>query len=162
KALRPATRPLAIRFPADFIGKSPTGLVNKGIPQIPSFMEERLMASQRTVRKAANFHDRLSRLTHHPACQLLGETGAKPIQSGSRKFEIDPEEDVYLGGDVYRVRVVDESIPAGKAVVVVTLMSGRQQQLYLQCDQCSAPCEHVGAALGFLLEEKSLLGLAAP
>ena len=42
------------------------------------------------------------------------------------------------------------------------LMSGRQQQLFLQCDQCGAPCDHAGAAVDFLLQEKSLLGLAAP
>lgn len=126
------------------------------------FTDEIAMPQPRTVRKVATFHDRLSRLTHHQACQLLGETGAKLIQAGSRKFEIDPEEDVYLGGDVFRVRVMDQAIPAGKAIVVLTLMSGRQQQLYLQCDQCGAPCEHAGAAIGFLLEEKSLLGLAAP
>lgn len=120
------------------------------------------MAKPSAVRKVASFHDRLSRLTYHQACQFLGETGAKLIQAGSRKFEIDPEEDVYLGGDVFRVRVVDPAIPAGKAVAVITLMSGRQQQLFLQCDQCGAPCEHVGAAIGFLLDEKSVLGLAAP
>lgn len=120
------------------------------------------MSQTRTVRKVAAFQDRLSRLTHHQACQLLGENGAKLLQAGQRKFEIDPEEDVYLGGDLFRVRVPDHSIPAGKAVVVITLMSGRQQQLFQQCDQCSAPCEHAGAALCFLLQEKSLLGLAAP
>jgi superfamily II DNA or RNA helicase len=120
------------------------------------------MAPPRTVRKALSFHDRLSRLTHHQAYQLLGEHGAKLIQAGRRKFDVDPEEDVYLGGDLFRVRVNDCGVPGGKAVVVVTMISGRQQQLHLRCDQCGTPCEHAGAALGLLLEEKSFLGLAAP
>lgn len=29
-------------------------------------------------------------------------------------------------------------------------------------DSCDAPCHHVGAALGYLLDAKSVLGLAAP
>ena len=53
-------------------------------------------------------------------------------------------------------------MPDGKAVVVITMMSGRLQQLHLRCDQCDVPCEHAGAALGLLLAEKSMLGLAAP
>ena len=50
-----------------------------------------------------SFRDRLSRLTQHQAAQLLGEHGNKLIQAGSRKFDPDPEDDAYLGGDLFRV-----------------------------------------------------------
>lgn len=121
------------------------------------------MATKGAAKNASvSFQDRLSRLTHHQACQLLGEGGEKLLKVGSRKWEIDPEQDVYVGGDLFRVRVFDGDVPGGKAVVVLTAMSGRKSQLHLVCDQCQTPCEHAGAALGLLLHEKSQLGLAAP
>ncbi len=109
--------------------------------------------------KANVFHQRLARLTHYQACQLLGEQGAKLIAAGS-KLLIDTEEDVYLGGDLYRVRVPAET--ADVAIVTITLNSGRKKQLQLNCDQCEVRCEHIGGALAHLLEAKSTMGLAAP
>lgn len=120
------------------------------------------MAAKTGKKPELTFHQRLGRLTAHQAGLLLGEHGAKRISTGGRKFDVDPEADVYLGGDLLRVRVPDAGVPGGKALVVVTLMSGRQKQLYLQCDQCQVPCEHQGAALDLLLREKTFLGLAEP
>ncbi len=113
-------------------------------------------------RRRVSFTEQLSRLTWHQACKLLGDEGDALIRTGSRKWDVDPAADVYLGGDLYRVNVGDHDMPGGKAVVVVTRMTGKSRDLHLQCDQCEGPCEHAGAALGVLLEEKLSLGLAAP
>ncbi len=106
------------------------------------------------------FHQRLARLTHYQACQLLGPEGRKLIQSGSLKFEVETERDVYLGGDLYRVRIPMSA--ASIVVVTITMNSGRDKQLQLNCEHCSKNCEHMGAALGHLLDAKSTMGLAAP
>lgn len=122
------------------------------------------MAGVRTTarRRGVAFTEQLSRLTWHQACKLLGDNGDQLIRKGSRRWSVCPEEDVYLGGDLFRVRVRDDELPGGKAIVVVTRLTGRSRELHLKCDQCDAPCEHAGAALGLLLEEKMYLGLAAP
>src|SRR5713226_760889 len=62
------------------------------------------------------FHDRLSRLTFIQAAKLLGEEGRKLIMHGA-KYEIDVKEEVYLTGDLLRVRLRDG------AVATLTLMS---------------------------------------
>ena len=53
--------------------------------------------------KHLTLRDRLSRLTYVRACQLLGPQGAQLIREGSN-FEIDVERDVYLRGDLFRVK----------------------------------------------------------
>ncbi len=98
--------------------------------------------------------DRLSRLNFTQACKLLGEEGRQLIQRGG-KFEIDLEEQVYLEGNLFRVKFDD-------AVVTITLMAGARDRLHWNCTACQWPCEHAGAAFSLLLEEKSALGLAAP
>jgi len=98
--------------------------------------------------------DRLSRLTFTQACKLLGEEGRQLIQRGG-KFEIDLDEQVYLAGDLYRVKFSD-------AVVTITLMADAKNRLHWNCTACQWPCEHAGAAFSLLLEEKTALGLAAP
>lgn len=110
--------------------------------------------------KVNPFHQRLARLTHYQACQLLGPAGRKLIVTGSQEYEVETERDVYLGGDLYRVRLD----PDGNDVVVVTITmnSGRDKQLQVNCDHCDKCCTHMGAALGHLLEAKSTMGLAAP
>ncbi|MEZ6133492.1 MAG: DEAD/DEAH box helicase [Pirellulaceae bacterium] len=111
--------------------------------------------------KVNPFHQRLARLTHYQACRLLGDSGNKLIVAGGR-FELETERDVYLGGDLYRVRVGDPDLPNGLAVVTITLNSGRNKQLQLNCDSCQTSCEHMGGALHHLLDAKSTMGLAAP
>ena len=69
--------------------------------------------------------------------------------------EIDIDQDVYLGGDLFRLRL-------NGAVVTITQMAEADQRLHWNCTQCPAACEHVGAALSLILEEKMALGLAAP
>jgi hypothetical protein len=113
-------------------------------------------------RKGNPFHVRLASLTYYQACQLLGERGAELIRQSERSFEIDSDRDVYLGGDLYRVRIADHNVVGGMAIATFTLQSARSKQLQPNCDQCDVPCEHQAAALTYLLDAKSVLGLAAP
>ncbi|MCI0332754.1 MAG: DEAD/DEAH box helicase [Planctomycetes bacterium] len=101
-----------------------------------------------------SLRDRLSRLNFTQACKLLGEEGRQLIQRGG-KFEINLEEQVYLEGDLFRVKFED-------SVVTITLMADARDRLHWNCTTCQWPCEHAGAAFSLLLEEKSALGLAAP
>ena len=98
--------------------------------------------------------DRLSRLTFTQACKLLGDEGKQLIQRGG-KFEIKLDEQVYLEGDLYRVKFDD-------AVVTVTLTAEAKDRLRWNCTACALPCDHAGAAFSLLLEEKTALGLAVP
>ena len=98
--------------------------------------------------------DRLSRLNFTQACKLLGEEGRQLIQRGG-KYEIDLDEQVYLEGDLFRVKFAD-------AVVTITLLAEARDRLHWNCTACQWPCEHAGAAFSLLLEEKTALGLATP
>ena len=98
--------------------------------------------------------DRLSRLSYTSACKFLGERGKWLIQEGG-KHEIDIDERVYLGNDLFRL-----SFP--ECTVTITLMAEARNRLHWNCTLCTAACEHVGAAFSLILEEKMALGLAAP
>ena len=106
--------------------------------------------------------DRLSRLTYIGACQLLGERGKELIQQGSRYDSIDVERDVFLGKDLFRLRLPDYSENGSPPVVTITLIAAARNRLHFNCTACKQTCEHVGAAFSLILEEKSLLGLAEP
>ncbi len=116
------------------------------------------------ARKSAvnRFHQRLGTLTYSQACKLLGDDGAGLIQSGGRIFEIQSDRDVFLGGDLFRVRVEDPDVDGGVAVASITLSSDRKKQLAVNCDCCEIPCVHLGTSLEYLLDAKSVLGLAMP
>ncbi|MGD2110036.1 MAG: DEAD/DEAH box helicase [Phycisphaerae bacterium] len=98
--------------------------------------------------------DRLSRLTYRQACRLLG-TGAEQLIRRGGAYDIDIGGDVYLCDDLFRLNL-------NGAVVTVTSMAEADQHLRWNCTQCQTACEHVGAALSLILEEKMALGLAAP
>jgi len=98
--------------------------------------------------------DRLSRLNFDRACKLLGAGGDKLIHEGGH-FEINIDEDVYLGEDLLRVRL-------NGAVATITEMAEAKQRLRWNCTLCNSACVHVGAAVSLVLEEKVALGLAAP
>lgn len=108
------------------------------------------------------FHQRLGALTYYQACQLLGDDGSMLMHSGARLFEIQSDRDVFLGGDLYRVRISDNAVDGGVAIATVTLKSNRSKQLQCNCDQCESPCTHLGAALDYLLDSKTALGMAMP
>ena len=101
-----------------------------------------------------SLRDRLSRLTFPEACKLLGPDGSKLIRTGGA-YEIDIQEDVRWAGDLFRLRLND-------AVVTITTQAEARNRLRWNCTRCSTACEHVGAALSLILEEKTALGLAAP
>ncbi len=55
-------------------------------------------------RRELTLKDRLSRLTYVQACKLLGTEGERLIRHGGG-YEIDIDEDVYFGGDLFRLRL---------------------------------------------------------
>lgn len=112
--------------------------------------------------KVNRFHQRLGTLTYVQACRLLGDEGSRLIQLGGQSFEIQSDRDVFLGGDLLRIRVEDCEVEGGVAIASMTLSSDRKKQLALNCDRCDFPCSHLGAAMEYLLDAKTLLGLAMP
>ena len=104
--------------------------------------------------------DRLSQLTPQEAAKLLGPGGRQFIIQGARR-SVCLDRDVVLRGDLLRVTL---RTPSGRreAIATLTLAAAARQRLRWNCDQCTGPCEHVGALLATVLESKSLLGLAAP
>lgn len=104
--------------------------------------------------RSLTLRDRLSRLTYRDACRLLGEDGPQLIRRGGN-FDVDISEQVYFGGDLFRLKL-------SGAVVTLTMMAEVPHSLNWNCTRCRTACEHVGAALSLILEEKMALGLAAP
>ncbi|MFQ5496060.1 MAG: SWIM zinc finger family protein, partial [Phycisphaerae bacterium] len=104
-------------------------------------------------KRVLTLKDRLSRLTHTQACRLLGGDGERLIRQGGG-CEINIDEQVYLGGDLFRLSL-------GGAVVTITVMAEARNRLRFNCTRCSSACEHIGAAFSLILEEKTALGLAA-
>ncbi len=110
--------------------------------------------------KHLTLRDRLSRLTYARACQLLGPSGAQLIREGSN-YEIDLERDVYLRGDLFRVKF-SETDDGKNIVASITTMAAAGSRLKFNCTACETVCRHVGAAVSLVLEDKTALGLAAP
>jgi len=122
----------------------------------------RAHAGKSKSRKRVSFRERLARLTYLQACRLLGDEGEPLLHKGAQQWDLNTEEHAYLAGDLFRVNVPDLALPTQKAVVVLTQMTAKSQELHLRCDQCDVPCTHAGAALSLLLEQKLSLGLSAP
>ena len=120
----------------------------------------------RTVRtrksRNRNLHDLLSRMTFIHACQLLGANGQQLIYQGSSFDEIDIENDVFLGDDLFRLRLPEYPSDGEVPIVTITLMAEKRKRLNFNCTTCGTHCDHIGAALSLILEEKTLLGLAEP
>ncbi|MDH5671239.1 MAG: DEAD/DEAH box helicase [Myxococcales bacterium] len=112
----------------------------------------------KTTKKSSQLtlHDLLSHLSHSQACKLLGPDGAALIREGGA-FPLDPGDDVQLTPAELHAR-----LPDGAAEVRVRRSSQHRGRLEIACSVCSAPCAHAGAVLSLVLEEKVLLGLAAP
>ena len=108
--------------------------------------------------KKLTLKDRLSRLTYYRACQLLGPDGAQLIRQGAAYDEIDI--------DARRLpprRPVPREVPGvrsgGKdAVATITTMADARNRLSFNCTACETICEHVGAAVSLVLEEKTAPG----
>jgi hypothetical protein len=104
--------------------------------------------------------DRLSQLDLQQAAKLLGPIGKKPIQKRSAR-EIRLREAVYLGGDLLRVSFPSLADGA-ETIATLTLSSDVPQRLRWNSDRCDTACEHVGALLTFVLENKTGRRQAAP
>ncbi|MBD3240750.1 MAG: helicase [Chitinivibrionales bacterium] len=102
----------------------------------------------------ASFRDRLSHLSIAQAAKLLGARGHRLISRGGR-YDIDISSQVQLGRDVLRVTLQG-------AVVSLIDDDKAPNGMRLLCSECKSPCEHAGALLALVLEEKVALGLAAP
>ena len=98
--------------------------------------------------------DKLSHLSYNQACKLLGAQGKQLIMAGG-KYDIDLFERVTLNGERFRLDL-------GDAKVEIALDPMRPRRLNIGCSACSVACEHQGAALSLILEEKLSLGLSAP
>lgn len=86
--------------------------------------------------EALTLKDRLSRLTYTQACKHLGAQGKQLLQQGA-SYEIeDFEQDVYLRGDLFRLRLPRERRGGGQAVVTITLMASAKNRLHSNCTAC--------------------------
>ncbi len=101
-----------------------------------------------------NLKDRLSHLSFQEARKLLGPKGDRLIRQGGR-YEIDIAAQVELDANRFRARL-------NGSEVVIELDPFRNRKLLYRCSSCDLPCEHAGAALSLILEEKLALGLAIP
>ncbi len=98
--------------------------------------------------------DKLSHLSYAQACRMLGPEGKNLIQAGGKR-DIDLFEQTSLTRQRFRLELED-------ARVEIALDPAAPKRLKIQCSSCRQSCEHQGAALALVLEEKLSLGLAAP
>ena len=98
--------------------------------------------------------DKLSHLSYTRACKLLGPQGKQLILEGG-KYEIDVFEQVKFNHEQFRLNIENARVSIG-------LDPRKHQRLNIHCSACSGACEHQGAALSLILEEKLTLGLSAP
>ncbi len=101
--------------------------------------------------------DHLSHLTFRQATSLLGEDGKRLLVEGG-KYDVQPTDDVTFTADAFIL-----AHPPSGARVTVRLNESHSGRIELSCTHCETrSCVHKGIALSFVLEEKTLLGLAAP
>ena len=123
-------------------------------------MKTKTRAAKTKKSKKLTLKDRLSHLTHYRACQLLGPDGQQLIRRGAA-YEIDIDRDVYFRGDLFRLKLRGAGGRGKDAVVTITTMAEAKNRLRFNCTACQTMCEHIGAAVSLVLEEKTALGLAA-
>ena len=123
--------------------------------------EDQARAAKTKESKKLTLKDRLSHLTHYRACQLLGPDGPQLIRQGAAYYEIDIDRDVYFRGDLFRLKLRGAGGGGKDAVVTITTMAEARDRLRFNCTACQTICEHIGAAVSLVLEEKTALGLAA-
>jgi len=105
--------------------------------------------------------DRLSRLSFTEASKLLGAQGPRLIKQNANKWDFKIEEDVHVGDDLFRLRFPRDFVGDQPLVVTITLMAEAQKRLNFNCTGCHGMCDHIGAAVSLILEQKTPLGLAA-
>jgi len=104
------------------------------------------------------FRQRLGALTYVQACGMLGEQGVKWVREGEQLVE-----EVSAEGDVTLTKQ-DYALSVDGATARVWRERARSKELSIGCSVCGdgEPCAHQGAALAFLLDGKTALGLAEP
>jgi SNF2-related domain/Helicase conserved C-terminal domain len=105
--------------------------------------------------------DRLSHLNYVRAAQLLGPIGKKVIQEGAKYREIDVNEQVRLTRDRFELTLPFAGPNREDVVATIDHADDARGKLRFGCSVCQGNCEHVGAAVSLVLEEKLALGLAA-
>jgi superfamily II DNA or RNA helicase len=98
--------------------------------------------------------DKLSHLSYPEACKLLGAKGKHLIIAGG-KYDVDIDDQVTINEKYFEVNL-------GDAVVAISMNPEKHQKLDISCSVCHGFCEHKGAAISLILEEKMALGLSAP
>src|SRR3990172_7566093 len=98
--------------------------------------------------------DRVSPLSFAQACRLLGPRASELLREGGA-LEIRLDEQVRLDPDRFALELPD-------ARVEIALAPGERVGLGFRCSACDQACLHAGAAFALVLEEKTVLGLAAP
>ncbi len=98
--------------------------------------------------------DRLSHLSFTQACKLLGPQGKALIMEGG-KYDIDLFDQVTLTENRFCLNM-------NEATVEISLNAGKKHRMKIHCNTCETVCDHQGAALSLILEEKMALGLSAP
>jgi hypothetical protein len=96
----------------------------------------------------------LSLLSYQDAVRMLGPKGPQLLRKGGR-YDIDIDLDVRLTDNLY-------CSSWGDSLVQIEHAPDKESDLLCRCSTCREVCEHVGAALSLVLEEKRLLGLSAP
>jgi superfamily II DNA or RNA helicase len=96
--------------------------------------------------------ERLSRFNNRLALKMLGPDANKLIiQGGAREIDISAQ--VELSKNVFRL-----SLPDAQVSIVEDPKS--EHKMRFICSVCKGTCEHIGAAISLVLEEKNALGLA--
>ncbi len=108
--------------------------------------------------KKLTLKDQLSRLTFEQACRILGDDGKSNLIQGSR-FEIEPEH-YKLTNKYFRLKFPNPDDPKKFEIVEIRLSDTARRRLLVTCTPCDEALLYKGAALSFILEGKSLLGLA--
>ena len=80
-------------------------------------MKTKTRAAKTKESKQLTLKDRLSRLTYYRACQLLGPDGPQLIRQGAAYDDIDIDRDVYLRGDLFRLKLRGAGAGGKDAVV---------------------------------------------
>ena len=112
-------------------------------------------------RRVRTLRDRLSHLNFPQAGKLLGPEAKRLMRSGEKHLQhVDIDRDVYLRGDLFRLTLPHAGGKDQPVRVTITLRSDHLRRLCCNCDRCDGVCEHLGAVLSFILEEKFALGLS--
>jgi superfamily II DNA or RNA helicase len=123
------------------------------IPENPEGVQS-IISVQEGIGTMITLKDKLSHLSYIEACKLLGPQGKQLILEGG-KYDIDPVDHVTLNNRRFRLTL-------DGARVDVVLDPEKPRRLKIGCSACPVVCEHQGAALSLILEEKLTLGLSAP